>query len=653
MSVETLRCSPPGSIKRADYLKEPSLDRYIHELTERRRAARSVSDCCVVNVSTPPQSITHDVLRIANRRCACQNVLTTSPRAAKGEIRMFYSITCHSWRPTWLPGSLLVFLFVTSAGIAQDDIEERAVQRMRLPSNAVAKYEWPTQSSGILSGTHAVANARSSTGDQFKFGYIVNIGVWELSKDYGTSITWEFITDGAMQYNYNVPFAVQFEFPREVHPGQRIFLRPFFTWGRWNPRSIRAPAPPSMQVTQDYRYSHKTAVWADAPDGLDETRTNFTQEATKARIYVKIPVLPFMNAVTGTYDCTFAPCNQGGGSYGGSYTKLGGTGRLATNLNQTYEESDTTISLLASGTKERLWKQGHEQFDLTATVLNMIPTVPTEAAGAGIRAVREIGGFRLRTQLDGDIRRQDVVRLEVLRQPFVDVPEDLQGDTWRFEIPVKLAYRAKFESYFWYPLGYSVVFDMKGIDPKTLTNPNLVNVRGSDVDSGWVEKEGTFVIKGAVPAGPRPSLLPNVAKESAPSLLMKRTLSQPPALAAVRMARPAETQRLISTASTPAFPTPVAPQPGQFTVVVGRFPEAQARSVVADLGTKRVKATLLVIRGSTDKIVSCGSFAKEADATLMSDLLKEMLGVNSVVTTDPYNYRPETKQIQAPARIRR
>jgi hypothetical protein len=523
-------------------------------------------------------------------------------------------------------------------------------EAQRLPT--AVKYSWPTTSSGVFSGTYNIPSARSSTGDYFNFEYIVTIGVWKLSKDYGAKIKWEFISDGAIAYNYSVPFKVHFQFPQSVRRGQRIFLDSTFTWGNWNPRSVHRPGNPSMQTTQDYRYSHKTSVWVDAPDGLGATATNFTQEAARARVYVKIPVLPLAPSIEGGFDCTIWPCNQGGGDYGGSYTKLGGAGRLTNSIDGSYEESDTTISLIGSGTVAHAWRQGHEQFELVATVLGLIPTPVTVAAGAGIELIRRVGGFRLYTELDGDILRTDIIRLEILSQPYVDVPTDLQGDVWGFDVPVKVRYRTKFESWFSYPLGYNVTFDMAGIGPQELTGQTLLNVPGGKSISNWIEREAVFNTEGAIPVGQLLSQVPVQTTTTQPSLLTNRTLSLPPVLTNTRVASIRDTQRLIRKAESRSFPRPATPRSGQYTVVTGRHPETQARRIIAELAAREVQAIALPVRGSTDRIISCGSFASESEAKLLSSLLKEMLNIESVVTTNPYEYRPAATKLQLPSRTR-
>jgi hypothetical protein len=173
---------------------------------------------------------------------------------------------------------------------------------------------------------------------------------------------------------------------------------------------------------------------------------------------------------------------------------------------------------------------------------------------------------------------------------------------------------------------------------------------GDQSISNWIEREAVFNAKGAIPVGQRLSQVTVQATTTQPSLLTNRTLSPPPVLSNTRVASIRDTQRLIRKAESKIFPRPATPRSGQYTVVTGRHSEAQARRIIAELAARKVQTIALPVKGSTDRIISCGSFASESEAKMLSSLLKEMLNIDSVVTTNPYEYRPAATKLQLPRR---
>lgn len=506
-------------------------------------------------------------------------------------------------------------------------------------------YSFPRSSTGIISGAFTNPNVSSSSGDYFDFGFIKTVSIAGFTRTYGTTIEWLFNTDGAVTYNYAVPFRVAFTFPMNVYPGQSIYLEPDFTFTKTGGGTSL-----SMTANQHYKFSHVTDVWLDAPDGLDELTTTFTQYADKANIAVKIPVVPGFDSVSGAFDCTIWPCNTGGGNYGGSYTKLGGSGNLNISGADSFNVSPSTISITSLGTSSPAWKQGHEQFELTAYVLGVIPTPVTVAAAGALTLMREIGDLRLYTQLDATIGRRDIIHLQITDISPVNVPGDLQGQVWHFtDLPVKVKYRVKFESWFYYPMGYNVTFDMIGIDQQTLLHADLINVPGGGTDSGWIEREGEFKISGSVPVVAAPVRPPVSSLSAAYRQNLMIAMKDAPLLprSHFRLATKKDTQRMVRT--TKSFPKPAPPQPGQYTVMIGRFPASRVAAVMNDLKSKRLDPLALSIKGSTDAIIILGSFRDHNDAKLLSNAVKEAVNVTSTVTQNPYGSAPAKKGSRLPA----
>jgi len=548
-----------------------------------------------------------------------------------------------AFRPKVHWASAMLLVIVAGWEPAQGQLPVAPTQEMQR-QNFAGRYTWPHRSSGVLAGEFTTNNVESSSGSYFDFGYTKTIDLGFYSHTYGARIKWTFRTNGPIAYSYTVPYRVNFEFPRFVHSGQVIYLTPTLVWG-----DPSHSGPISISGAQrNYRYSHTTSVWVDAPDGLDATSTDFTQRADFATVGVKIPVLPGLSAISGSFDCRIWPCTEGGGNYGGSYTKLGGTGTLTTGgtlPTYAYNADSTKISLYSRAESGPAWKQGHEHFELTATVLNLIPTPVTEGAAVALRLAKKLGKLRLNTFLDGRIKRTDFVHIQLVSLTPITVPNVQLGSAWNFDVPVQLTYRIQFASAFYYPMGYDVTFDMVGIDQQTLLHASVIEIPAGIVESGWLQRSGVFRVQGSVPveAAPAPPGV-SAATAAAPyrNLAAVQRTSRPPLPRGARVARKTDTQRLLRVAERRAPPTPTMPGTGQYTVVYGRYPEAQARRIVDDLKRRRIGALMLPVRGSTDKVVSLGSFAKEADALVYSGMLKEGMKINSVVSTNPFEYRAGT-----------
>ena len=502
----------------------------------------------------------------------------------------------------------------------------------------------PTSATGVLSGSLTNADVTSSTGDQFRgFGYQEEICVPNLTggcvyrHTYGATIDWDFRVTGGVTYDYSIPFTVDYELPQNVFAGQRIYLAPTFTWDDGKGTA------PTLTATQKYSFSHSTSVWCDAPfDGMDDLSASFTQYADKANVGVGIPVLPLFPSIHGNWDATFSPASTGGGNYGGSYTKLGGTGTLKNTGSNTFDVSPTSMAVYAVGTSPAAWKTGHEQFKLTATILTMIPSPPTVAAGSALLTARDIGEFALDTQLDGSIYRQDYVDLEISDLPYIDVPQDAgrSGD-WKFEnLPVKFKYRLFGVSTFMDYFGYDVSFDMRGIDRKNLLHDDVVGVPAGGVVSPWVDREGVFLITGSLPVVPRVRAMTVLAIDASQTLgvtaqprsQQKIVRHDPPG---VRLARVEDTRRVLRATRTVSLPRPTAlrgtPEAGEYTVVLGAAAKARADEIVALLQSKGISAFVVARGGVTEMVVTLGAFTNQDQARQLAGMIKEIFKVDGDV----------------------
>ena len=528
-------------------------------------------------------------------------------------------------------------------------------------------YSWPSQSSGVFTGTFTNPNAFSSSYDFFHgFGYTKHIDVCIpytdqciYSHDYGATINWDFNATGPINYTYNIPFEVSFSMPTTVFPGQRIYLTPTFTWASQGQN-------PGIATTQDYEYSHVTSAWMDAPfDGLDDLSIRFTQYATKANLDLEFPVLPFLPSVPLNVDLTCYPFNTGGGSWNGSYTKLGGTGTLPNSGAIAFNLQPTEIYVGAPASiSPSAWRQGHELFELTASVLLMIPTPATIAAGAALDFVRAAGDFELRTELDGSIARQDVIGMMISDLPYVDVPTSLTaGDSWTFsEIPVAVKYKVYGWSSFWFPMGYNITFDMVGIDPKQILHEDLLWVAAGGATTEWIDQEGVFKITGRVPVVKRdqyPDRLRLDATQRLDSTAQpnKTRMSFQSVPGGVHLSDSRALLKKVHISERVYLPQPTVaqgkPALHHYTVILGATPSGRATRVIEALRTKGIKGFAVPLTGSANKLLTLGSFSDEKQAKTLAGMMKEIFNLDGVVTktTVQPHYTPLGEEIVA--RIRK
>jgi hypothetical protein len=502
---------------------------------------------------------------------------------------------------------------------------------------------YPGDATGVLTGTFTNPNVNSSSFDWFHgFGYKETVCVPNLTggcvykHTYGAIVNWDFNVNGPVSYTYTLPYKVEFSMPATVFAGQTIPLAPTFLWDQ--------PLP-AVTSTMNYKFSHVTSVWVDAPfDGMDDLTTSFTQYNNYANIGVGIPVLPLVPSITGNWDINFSPFNTGGGNFpegtNANYTKLGGTGTLGTSGKTLFNTGPRTACVLADGaTSAPAWKVGHEQFQLAVTVLGMIP--PTIPIATALNTARQIGDFQLYTQLDGSIYRQDYVCVELSDLAYVTVPSIPTSGVWEFkDLPVTLKYRTYGVSTFGYPLGYTVTFDMRGIDPKTVLHDDLLYVPAGNGTSAWYENTGQFKISGKIPVVPRASIDPTLVYDATRTFGSTVQIASQQQLirrepAGAKIATPLQTRNVVQTQRVVPFPKPTAlrgtPQAGEYTVVLGAAAQARADQIVALLKRMGISAYVVATGSATAPVVTLGAFLSKAQAEQLAGMLKEICKVDGAV----------------------
>lgn len=506
-------------------------------------------------------------------------------------------------------------------------------------------YSRPAAGEGVFSGELVSAEIASSSFDQFHgFGYIQHVcvpmpisGGCLYEHDYGAKIDWDFNVNGIVKYKYTIPFTAHFEFPKTVYPGQRIYLTPRFEWSSHEKL-------PKLEALSDYTFSHKSSAWFDAPfDGLDDLSIKFTQYAPKASIDLQFPVLPLLPSVPLSTDITVPPFNTGGGEFGGSYTKLGGVGQLVSTggRNSGFGPTDIYVRAwdISPPVSSPAWQQGHEQFGLISSVLVMIPTPATVAAGAALAAVRAAGDFRLDTQLNGRIGRDDWIGLAIADLPHVDVPVDV-GSTWTFtDLSVAVKYRVMAVSSFWYQMGYGVTFDMRGIDPQPILQADGLFVPAGGMVGEWTEREGSFKMSGTIPVVSRPEY--RVSLLRAEAYAAHESTGQPVPTARAQLTLPAgaliaskeDTQKVIRTTTTIEFPRPSkmqgTPAPGHYVVTLGLARTTMSKQIIELLKTKGISAFAVRDMDPQSRLITLGSFSDKAHAETLSHMLREIFDIRS------------------------
>jgi hypothetical protein len=207
----------------------------------------------------------------------------------------------------------------------------------------------------------------------------------------------------------------------------------------------------------------------------------------------------------------FYPFTEGGGNYGGNYTRLGGTGVLNNSGNIFFNISDTGLSIANNGVSGPAWEQSQEQFEFAASVLSYIPV--TSAAGAALYAVQSAADLDLMFNVYGNIGRTDIVNLNVASLPYIEVPASLAvGDTWDLStlpIEVIVPYYFNTQSSFYYELGMNITFDARLIDEVEIIGwDDILAVAAGSGISSYLQDNFSFIINnGSVPVVAKDSYL--------------------------------------------------------------------------------------------------------------------------------------------------
>lgn len=482
-------------------------------------------------------------------------------------------------------------------------------------------------------------NVTATSGDQFHFDRVYPITVTVpytdyviYSHDYGEQLDFDLNASGRTDYTYQFPYNVNFEFPDKVYPGERVVLRPVFDW-----------TLVQVKATQQVAYSFASYAWLDAPfDGLDAASIQYTQRPSDADLHLHFPVFPLIPSVPLDIDnITVPPFNSGGGDFGGISVKLGGTGSLADSGWTNAQGTGPEIWAISEPDSISAWGMQAEIFQLTANILSFIPSGVTQAVAVCLEAVRWAGDFRLNVNLQGNIKKWDyAVVIPSDLDVYVDVPASVQpGGVWEFtDLPVTVKYAVRTGTSIWYPMDFLVTFDMRMIDEDTLVNQPLYDFYAGVTWSDWKDTTGTFLISGRVPVTTRAGVLPQpqvVPHLTLPGPAAHRATLVPPTPPGIRLAHPRALQRVIHRNVTVHFPEPTAkqgqPQAGHQTVILGRAPNSTAATIVAASRRYGIEAFLVTVPHSSDKVITFGSFANARDATLFSNMLKEIFQVESAV----------------------
>ena len=342
----------------------------------------------------------------------------------------------------------------------------------------------PNSATGIISGTAASNDVYLSDGSNFDLSLTKN---FPRSGENGVRESLDFITGGApVNYTYDVPYSLSFDFPTEVTPGERVYLNPTVTW-----------ESPWLQATEDLTFMTDHSLWLNAPyDGLSPLDITLRQYADKLVVEGSVPVVPGLDPFSGslTLDSgSIWPLNDfgdGEASFNGVTNKLGGVGSLSTFGNFKDAVGDNYITIgTNSGAFTDAWRTDGDQI----AFLKAVPFVNYVATPM------DLLGFDLNHTFDIDIWRQDLAYFELTSLPYIDIPAGATpGTPYNFDLNVPLDYRGTAVSYFDYLFNTKVTFDGLGFDKKTLLDIQLGSLRIGQVRSDFT---GTslFNLSGSVP----------------------------------------------------------------------------------------------------------------------------------------------------------
>jgi hypothetical protein len=560
------------------------------------------------------------------------------------------SATCGRFRSIFtasLPQSLLIIillavgnahcvlsLLLSGPAVAQDyapgDMVLTAKAQTARDFMNLDQYISPRSASGAFSGKISIANVEATTGDTLKgLGYTYTVCIPNLlggcvySHDYGLTMDMEFASSGPLIYNYNIPFLARFKFPSTVYPGQVLLLEPTYEW----------TANASLSAEQSLEYHQSTSTNVDAPgDGMDDLATAFTQFADRANLSVSIPAIPGLSSLPVNATLTMPPFSEGGGAYGGSYTRLGGTGVLPSNGGITFGESTDGISVRATSPKLPAWRQGSEVFALTSTILGYIPAGATQAASLALSAVRSAGDFRLNIDLIGDVSRVDVVTVKVNSPALaVQVPTTLKpGDVWDFtDLPLQVEYGVRTRTDTYYPVNLTVLFDMRKISEQTIVASDLGEIPAGGHETGWQQASTTLSISGSVPVVRREDTPKPLHLDRLDEIAIRKPKGDafvPPVLPPELTATPAPiVRKRTSSKVLVALDKPdrnvATPNHGEYAVVLGVAAPARSSRLANWFSAKGVT---IYRSGNTtgEQILAFGVFRHKTDAERLANSLQ-------------------------------
>lgn len=322
----------------------------------------------------------------------------------------------------------------------------------------------PTSATGTISGTAASNSVNLSDGSYFDFSVTKN---FPFSGENGLKESLDFITDGGpVNYTYDVPYSLSFDFPTEVTPGERVYLNPTVTWG-----------DPWLQVAQNLTFRTDHNLWLNAPyDGLSPIEITLQQFHDKLVVSGSVPVVPGLDPFSGslTLDSgSIPPLNtfgDGEATFQGVTNKLGGVGSLSTLGGYIEAVGDNYITFgTAPSAFTDAWRTDGDQI----AFLRAVPYVNYVAIPM------DLLGFDLNHTFDIDIQRSDVTYLKLTSLPYIDIPDDVTpGTLYDLSLngPVLLDYSGIAISYFDYLVNTKVTFDGPGFDYEILLNTPLGSI---------------------------------------------------------------------------------------------------------------------------------------------------------------------------------
>ncbi len=303
-----------------------------------------------------------------------------------------------------------------------------------------------------------------------------------------------FVAGSAVNYSYNVPYSLSFDFPTEVTPGERVYLNPTVTWGL-----------PGLQATGALSYMTEHYLWIDAPyDGWSYADITMRQYSDRLEVGGSIPYLPAADpaSVSFTLDSSSpSPLDDfgdGEASFAGVTNKLGGVGSINSSGSDITAVGDNHITIGATGSFTDAWYTSGDQIAFLAK----IPPILV------VFLPLDLLGFDLNHIFDVDILRQDRTYLELTSLPYIDIPDNAPpGTPYIFDLNLPIDYKGQALSDFDYIFNTKVTFDGPFFDEVTFLDFPIGSLDAGQVYSEWFTGTSTFHLSGSVNVVPEPSTL--------------------------------------------------------------------------------------------------------------------------------------------------